>query len=288
MKKLLLAFIVLTITGVNGLSQTYYDGNNVPLIHEPDTITTLKDIIAVQQDLINREQYSAHIGNVWKRAGFFNLIYHYPGTMTFTDTGSGTVGANAPKFTAKYGFGIQSGKNHKLHKKPIGNMFAINLDFLPLDLYCNIYKDNNTKLPYGTPEDMDSNGWDYKMFEINYSMSLGPSLTLAPLVPTKIRGLGFFKINAYFHVGYCAALVLLNGTKEKSTVGGLDFGHGLYTSYGATLSWKAIGVGFEHRSGTSKYMSIRDNSSSKNNNLATLDGYKILSAQNRIFINFRF
>lgn len=286
MKKTLLTFIFTVFAVVDATSQTYYGEDNVPLINEPDTITTLKDIIAVQQDLVNREQYSTHIAKVWDRAGFFNLIYHYPGTMTFTDTGSGTTGNNAPKYTAKHGFGIQAGKNHKLHKKPIGNMFSINLDFLPLDLYCNLYGDNNTKLPYGETEEPNS-GWDYKMYEINYSMSLGPSLTLAPLVPTKVRGLGFFKINAYFHVGYCAALVLFDATKENTTMKGLDFGHGLYTSYGATLSWKAIGVGFEHRSGTSKYMSI-GSSSSKNTYQATLDGYKILSDQDRFFINFRF
>lgn len=295
----------MTLTCASAWSQTIGDVNSAQLIDEgEEAITSLQDIIGVQEDLVKREQYSAHIGDVWKHAGFFNIMYHNPGTITLLGSSTSPTPAS-PKYTAKYGFSIQSGKNHKLHKKPIGRMLSINLDYLPLDLYGNLCMDSNTKLPYGDAcnnifdynQDgkMDSGGgdistgWDYNLIEVNYSMSIGPSITIAPFVPLKVRGLSFFKFNAYFHVGYSASLLMLNGLWQShegnvtnaASVSSMDFGYGMYTSYGANFSWKAIGVGYERRSGTSKYLSVDGGENG-------LDGKFVLSEQNRVYINFRF
>ena len=305
MKKLLLALAAMILTCASAWSQTIGDVNSAQLIDEgEEAITSLQDIIGVQEDLVKREQYSAHIGDVWKHAGFFNIMYHNPGTITLLGSSTSPTPAS-PKYTAKYGFSIQSGKNHKLHKKPIGRMLSINLDYLPLDLYGNLCIGNNTKLPYGDAGNnvfdynqdgkMDSGGgdistgWDYNLIEVNYSMSIGPSITIAPFVPLKVRGLSFFKFNAYFHVGYSASLLMLNGLWQShegnvtnaANVSSMDFGYGMYTSYGANFSWKAIGVGYERRSGTSKYISVDGGENG-------LDGKFVLSEQNRVYINFRF
>ena len=307
MKKLLLALAAMTLACASVWSQTNGDVNSAQLIDEgEETITSLQDIIDIQQDLVKREQYSAHIGDVWRHAGFFNIMYHNPGTITLLGTSTSPTPAS-PKYTAKYGFSIQSGKNHKLHKKPIGRMVSINLDYLPLDLYGNLYMGSDTKLPYGgitsygsydynsdgVPEssgDIDiPTAWDYSLIEVNYSMSIGPSITIAPFVPLKVRGLSFFKFNAYFHVGYAASLMMLKGVSGSgegshhsyAAVSNVDFGYGMYTSYGANFSWKAIGVGYERRSGTSKYLSVDGGENG-------LDGKFVLSEQNRVYINFRF
>ena len=60
----------------------------------------------------------------------------------------------------------------------------------------------------------------------------------------------------------------------------LDLGHGLITSFGFSVTWKFIGLGYEHRSGSLEYKSLSKNDFSN-------EKYKFKSSTNRVFIQFR-
>ena len=274
-KKFLTLFIAL-LPCVAAMSQNNVD---VPESqNEEESLTSLQDIIATQQDLNDRGSFSTHIEDVWQRGGYFNFVYHSPATMTFLETASEETSMKGRELTADFGFAIQSGKNHRLHKKPIANMIGINLDYTPLDLFANKYKGYTLYAP-GSASSDKVRPWNNNIWEVNYSMSLGPSLTIAPFVPIKNEGLSYFRLNVYYHVGYCASAMVLSAPEKEKKGLTADFGHGLYTSFGLNLSWKVIGLGFEHREGNYKYLPLGG---------AFEGNYQISSKQTRFYINLRF
>jgi hypothetical protein len=60
----------------------------------------------------------------------------------------------------------------------------------------------------------------------------------------------------------------------------MSWGHGMMQSFGLNVSWKAIGIGFEHRTGKIKYKAM--NTSDFGNN-----EYEFTSATNRISLQIR-
>ena len=124
-------------------------------------------------------------------------------------------------------------------------------------------------------------------------MALGPSLTIAPFNHTRARGLHYLKLNAYYHIGYGVSFMFMKNNEDVDQNQSSDsdhanmkdnlklmWGHGLTNSFGISLSWKVIGVGYEHRSSTMKYKSMN----TKDFEDAT---YKFNSSTNRVFIQFR-
>ena len=149
--------------------------------------------------------------------------------------------------------------------------------------------------------------WNLEKYDISYGMSIGPSLTLAPFTHINgARGLHFLKFNFYYHVGYNATLMLMNSDPESDkqykqlpdnpTAAEVDaynligeynenqllLGHNLYQSIGFNMTWKRIGLGYEHRWGNLKY---------KNLVLKSEYGdysYKFNATTNRIYLTYRF
>lgn len=261
---------------------------------EPENkVHTLSEVLAIQQNISERENMEKHFTDLWKRNGFFNIAYN---TANIDITENNVNGSQS--FSSTAGISLQSGANYKLHKKPIANTLLINLDFVPLDISANYYKGDGE---YNSDELMyESEGltlfrrpWNINKLDINYSMAIGPSITIAPFNYIKaFKGVHFFKLNAYFHVGYAASiLMLLNNSaideggnpasKQKMSGMSLDFGHGMYTSYGINLSWKAIGVGFERRNG-------KLDCSSLNTDIYGSEHYDLSMTLSRIYLNFRF
>ena len=60
----------------------------------------------------------------------------------------------------------------------------------------------------------------------------------------------------------------------------LDLGHGMTNAFGFSLTWKFIGVGFEHRSAGLKYQSLDKDTYGD-------EKYKFKSSTNRVFLQFR-
>ena len=60
----------------------------------------------------------------------------------------------------------------------------------------------------------------------------------------------------------------------------LCWGHGLTNSFGLSLTWKFIGLGYEHQSRNIRYKSMNTKEFEK-------ETYKFDSSVNRFFIQFR-
>lgn len=223
----------------------------------------------------------------WKRKSFFRISYTKSTMEPSSGVGPDFVaddgqlmldgtnkGNDLYKFKNEYGVSIMNGKNISLHKKPIVNMVQIALDYTWIDLNYNNYKGfyekngkmyNSSQYFVSTDEDgrnkkLKYTPWGLDKHEINYGMSLGPSITVAPfgLLDTNARNL---HIQGYFHVGYSFSLNMFKTDDKLDTAGDIDgflgmWGHGLNTSWGMNISWKVIGIGFEKRSGTFSYKSL--------------------------------
>ena len=132
-------------------------------------------------------------------------------------------------------------------------------------------------------------------------MMLGPSVTFAPFTMLEdLPALHFLKLNIYTHFGYRASVIYMvndekadvNYHKNKSNTDAyndfeamsnstkLDWGHGFYWSWGFSVTWKSIGLGYEHNSGQLSYKNIDTSSFSDMS-------YKFDTSSNRIYISYR-
>lgn len=290
------------VFSIVAFAQIEQDNKTVNIDWKEDSteITTINDIIKVQQQLTSRSDEEQHFTSVWGRRGFFNFSYNTT-TLSPKNTITTEVGT-VPNFKSDWGISIQYGRSYRLHKKPITNVALFNIDYTGIDLNVNHFKaEGNGKGLYDSSQTFTEGGnnyyytpWNMEKFEANYGMSLGPSLTLAPFNLTSNKALHFLKINVFFHVGYHVSFLYMPNDKEADintdknsegyeTMGSnlkLDWGHGVITSFGFNVSWKVIGVGYEHRNGNMKYKSINTGDFSKKE-------FDFKSATNRIYLQIR-
>ena len=310
MKKRLLLFAT-CLSVLTAFAQVEKEDNrwsNLDMKEDSTEIVTIDDIIKEQQDVTSRNTREMHYASVWGRRGFFNIAYNKEATLTPwhpVETGFAPIAKgyfNGGK--ADWSFALQKGRNYPLHNKPIANTVQICLDYTGLDLSASHYfsaagqylydssqtfdvlTDGKTKSYYYTP-------WNLEKYEATYGMSLGPSITIAPFNYVNYDGIHYMKINIYYHVGYQASVLYMinNKSKDANQLVSSDFnnmaenlkllwGHGLYKAYGASMSWKAIGVGFEKRTGDTKYQPLNTADFGKKTN-----GFK--SNFTRFYIQFR-
>ena len=102
--------------------------------------------------------------------------------------------------------------------------------------------------------------WNADIYHGSFQMAVGPSVTVAPFSPLSEKGLHFIKLNIYWHVGYQGSVLYFNESKSKNqqTLKSTDdinsfehatklmLGHGLTSTIGLNLSYKAIGLGYEY------------------------------------------
>ena len=297
---------------------------NIDWKEDSTEIITVRDIIRTQQKVTTRAALTDHYAKVWGNRGFFNVSYHLQSTMDPSrtiPTGFSLNNGELPKQTAKYGGSILVGKNIKLHKKPIANTLAFNLDFIGVDLNFNYYDGEkadgdsvyNSKATYDVKEKGKTKtfhyiAWNQKKYQLSYGMMIGPSITLAPFNYIKdAKGLHFMKFGFYYHIGYRASALLIIGDKEKDyqypgenvfyntwnenqrneleeyNENQFLVGHGLYQAWGVTMSWKRIGFGYEHCWGKDlKYKNIAGKSKFGDSS------YKFDIVTNRIYLTYRF
>ena len=270
---------------------------------------SVSDIIKMQQEVTKRNQSESHFRSVWSRKGYLNVSYNTTTLSPKDDVPTGVAynGGKAPEYKSNWGASIQLGRSYALHKRPISNILQFNIDYTYIDLGVNHFKaendghniyDSAAKLTVGDKNDCFYTPWNLEKYDINYGMAVGPSVTVAPFTYTKYAGLHHLKFNVYFHVGYHVGLLYMV-SDEKADVNQvgtayydetrhnkmkdylkMDLGHGFTTSFGFSLTWKAIGVGYEHRSGSLKYKSLSTDDFGK-------DSYKFKSSTNRVFVQFR-
>ncbi len=274
-------------------------------------VTTINDIIRMQQDVTNKKYAESHYRDVWSRKGYFNISYNSTTLTPDQSIPTGVGGNVVPEFKSDWGVSLNIGRSYALHKSPIANMLQFNFDFSYIDLNVNHFKhegdgknlyDSREVLPGTT--DKFFTPWNLEKYDFNYGMSVGPSISIAPFTSTNVSGLHHIKLNAFFHVGYHVSLLYMLNDEEADSnpyrnMGDdpaeiiaverfekmkdnlkLDLGHGLITSFGFSVTWKFIGLGYEHRSGSLEYKSLSKNDFSN-------EKYKFKSSTNRVFIQFR-
>ncbi|MBQ7494499.1 MAG: hypothetical protein IJT75_01840 [Bacteroidaceae bacterium] len=150
--------------------------------------------------------------------------------------------------------------------------------------------------------------WNLEKWQADYGILLGPSFTVAPFTSMdNAPGLHFMKFNFYLHAGYRASMLYMVNKEEADanypkpdpktkTINQnspeykafdamkdnakLDWGHGFYWSWGFSVTWKGIGLGYEHNSGQLKYKSIDTGTFGDSS-------YKFKTSSNRLYISFR-
>ena len=204
-------------------------------------VTTLNDIIAQESKSKTDVKYDQHLRKVWGKNTFFNISYNK--TELSSDEFPTADNANGfhNEFKCDLGVGIQWGQTFNFHKKALGNVVFIGLDYIWMDLNFNQYKEDSVPMAF-----KDSNyglmPWHKKKMSIDYGMSIGPSLTFYPFTPLHKNASDNIRLQGYFHVGYKATGFMIKDDENQ-----FAWGHGLYTTYGANLTFNAIGFGIDIR-----------------------------------------
>jgi len=301
-----LIFILTCLLSTAVFAQVENDDNKVVIDWSEDStdITTIQDIIKVQQQVTNRNVTEQHFADVWGRRGYFNFSYNTTKLSPKGNYPNGLDNGFVGELKSNWGASIQYGRSYRLHKKPIGNVALFNIDYTGIDLNVNhfeaigngTYKYNSsikhTETEDGKASEYYNLPWNMEKYEVNYGMTLGPSLTLAPFNLLSGNGLHYIKFNVFYHIGYNISMIYSpNDKKLDENQSGEDFqamesnlkmawGHGMMQSFGFNISWKAIGIGFEHRSSTIKYKAMNTKDFGKNE-------YEFSSATNRISLQIR-
>lgn len=262
-------------------------------------VTTIADIIDVQEVINSRTSNVNHYEKVWSYASYFNIAYNSTKMSPKGDIRLGCDYNNgvAPEFKSDWGISLQLGHNYGLHKRPIADILKFNIDYSYIDLNLNHYKRENGRQLYDSSA--NNNGFQYmpwcmQKYEINYGMALGPSVTLAPFMYLNIPNLHFLKLNLYYHIGYSISLLGMdnekkydinppqnNNNKNADSSIVACFGNGLTNSFGFNLSWRFIGIGYELKTGTLNYKAMQKDDYGK-------EHYKFKNNTGRIFLEIRY
>lgn len=279
--------------------------SNIDWTEDTTEVKTIKDIIEEQQKVTLLNAADRHYADVWGRRSYMNFGFSMS-ELSPNEAYLTGVGTKVPNFKSNWGASYQYGRSYRLHKKPIANALLFNIDYTGIDLFVNHYDEEGGNPLYDSKaayyKQGDSAGgkeyhytpWNMEKYEVSYSMTLGPSLTVAPFNGASERGFHYLKFNLYFHVGYqiSALFMKFNENKDSNRLADMtrfddvnnafiaDWGHGLTTSFGLNLSWKAIGIGYEHRSGKLKYKSFATSVFSD-------DKFEFKSSVNRIYLQYR-
>ncbi len=284
--------------------------SNIDWTEDTTEVKTIKDIIEEQQRVTLLNAADRHYSEVWGRRSYMNFGFSMSKLSPNHDYQTG-IGSKVPTYKSNWGASFQYGRSYRLHKKPIANALQFNIDYTGVDLFVNhfaeedgnpLYSSKAIYEPEGGKKDGDKDyhytPWNMEKYEGSYSMTLGPSLTIAPFNGANERGFHYLKFNFYFHVGYQFSMLFMkfNGDKDANNNSTLfteqnmfsdvddaftaNWGHGVTTSFGMNLSWKAIGIGYEHRSAKLKYKSFATSVFSK-------DKFEFDSSVNRIYVQYR-
>lgn len=250
----------------------------------PDTtrVMSLEEIIA-QESMSKYEKDNADRRNsIWGKNTYLNLAYSLSHKMSSDEFPSKSSLLSA-EYEPKFGVALQWGHTFNFHKKPIGNVLFIGLDYTWMDAEFNQFDQEAAPAGYEVGEQVRCLPWHNKKMTISYGMNIGPSLTFYPFTSLNKSGADNIRLQLYFHVGYNAELAwikeaIIDGGEYKD---GYAIGHGLYTAFGGNLSWNFIGVGYE----------IRNDNKLKFK--ATDDKYKTGTLEmkeetSRVYLQFRF
>jgi len=284
---------------------------NIDWSEDSTDVTTIQDIIKQQQKVSTTHATERHFEDVWGRRSYFNIVYN---NATLSPKGSVPTGVpsinggNVKDMSSDWGLSIQYGRSYRLHKNPIDNTLQFYIDYTGIDLAANHFKKEGGSKVYDSSNKITSKDlkdsyyytpWNLAKYEFSYGMSIGPSLTIAPIVKNNNPGLHYLTLNLYYHIGYHISFLYMPNDKDadlnpatskadptysdKEKIGDetkLDWGHGLMHSFGLNISWKFIGLGYEYRTASLSYKPIVTDTFGK-------DKYDFSSSYSRIYLQIR-
>lgn len=302
MKKVLLLSMS-CLLAINALGQSENGQSrpsNIDWKEDSTEVVTIDDIVKREQEITRNSFQESHNKDVWSRKGYLNLSYSSTTLSPDGDYMTGLDDEMVPDYKSNWGVSIKIGRSYRLHKKPIANILQFYIDYSYIDLGVNHFEKNGGPQLYDsrkkTGDDKFITPWNLEKYEFNYGMSVGPSLSVAPFMFTNSKAAHFLKFNMWYHVGYHVSMLNLVSNKEADanpatqTTGDdgkmrddtkLEFGHGFASSFGLSLTWKFVGIGYEYRSANAKYKSL-------NKELYGSEKYKFKTSSNRVFVQFRF
>lgn len=164
-----------------------------------------------------------------------------------------------PKFESNYGFTLGLNKTYMLHKNPIGGFLKFGLDVSWFDVTYINYKAN--PLWEGTGDDYNDYDYDYDYgyddeledpnlgsHQIDIAVGVGVSATFAPFFQSD-NALRYLKGKVYCHFMPTYSMMLISEPDDTR----FNSAFVPYVTFGAEVSWKAIGLFVEGRWGSANY-----------------------------------
>lgn len=174
-----------------------------------------------------------------------------------------------PKFSANYGFTLGLNKTYFVHKNPIGGFLKFGIDATWFDITYINYKANpiwegtgDEAGDYGYGYDNDY-GYDYDYdydyddeledpnlgsHQIDVAMGVGVSATFAPFYASD-NGLRYLKGKVFCRFMPTFSMMLISEPDDTR----FNSAFVPYVTFGAEISWKAIGLFVEGRWGSANY-----------------------------------
>lgn len=182
---------------------------NLDMDEDTTEVTTVSDIVKMQQKVITNNNTEKHYLDMWKRRTYLNIA---------TNTTSLKSDDDKYDFSSDWGVSLQLGYNHRLTKKPLWGMWAIDVPCLDINVnhfkskcdaenYCYDSSDKNGDY-YKTP-------WNLEKVEANIGLGIGPSYTVAPFVALHNEQLDYIKVNVYWHIGFGGSFIFMSNDKKK-------------------------------------------------------------------------
>ena len=245
---------------------------------------SLLQVVNELSDRVQKTEDAARNERIWKkRAKYFNIGYIT--NQTLTDK----VDAEA-EWKSDFCVSLPFGKTYYLHKKPLLNMIKFGIDATWFELSYAKYSEPDVFAEGGSYtrayndyssgyDDYYEEDFDLGIHQIDASMHVGPSVTVNPV--------GDLKVAAYFHYVPTYSMVVIDDS----------FGHGYVSNFafGASVAYKAISVGIEHRwakkatyNGLSFDEEGMDYDAPDFEDVIESDKWKMKSKSFRVFLSFRY
>ena len=257
-------------------------------VPEPEPSATEEPKPALNSDQLQKR---------WNRKKCWNIGYSVP-TLERTD---GTFMDWEPDFAVS----VKNVRSLYFHKKPLGGMVKIGLDYSLLDFTYSklqlkhiegVAAGEDTSLPSAPSAPSVSDGFDeivsedpsgsifdllgfnLGMHKLDQTFSVGPRITVNPI--------DHLMVGVYFHGGFTASGILENDN--------FSYGFGHTLASGLCVSYKVIGVGFEYLWGKVKYNQIDfeemeiDGNNFSYSEMFSSESFSLKHKGPRFYVSFRF
>lgn len=272
----------IAIFGLFMTTGSHAQGTNYVITNDSIRIPSLEDIIESESNLSSKLEIESRYKSIWGKTTYLNLCLS---STKFSSSDFPTDGGSYMReFKNKMGFGIEAGNTYNFHKKPIGTVLFIGIDYTPLDLNFNMFDEEEALPNYSQTKEVPfCLPWHNKKITIDYGMALGPSLTFYPFTAINNRITNNIRLQFYYHLGYHVGLGNINNVvgKNKKENTEMVWGIGLSNTFGLNLTWNIIGIGYEQRQFKDyTYRSLTSDFDS--------GAVKCEQTNSRVYIQFRF